>query len=427
MSSVASILFGLMPALTASAGMNDVLKESARGGTTGRRRFRQTMVALEVAASLVLLVCAALLIGSFLRVQQADLGFNAKNVLTFELLLPTSHYGAPERRIALYEAFRSRLQALPGVVSVGAADRIPFRTPQGGSSLRVLGRPVDPSAPQPMLRPSRVLPGYFESLSVPLLRGRNFTSADTTGSTQGAIIDEATALRFFPNGEDPIGRQVTGVEPGLTATIVGVVGSVKRRDLSAAPEMSVYHAATQKAGAAMTFTVRTATDPLAMIPAIRHELAELDPFLPLTRTVTMEQRLSDSLARRRLSMQLMIFFGLAALLLTATGLYGVLSYVVSQRRREVGIRVALGAQPRQVIELVAKQGLLPVAIGIAAGLGAALAAARLLTAGLYEMSPSDPLMYASVTGLLVLTAIAAVAVPARRAATVDPVTALQEE
>jgi ABC-type antimicrobial peptide transport system permease subunit len=242
-----------------------------------------------------------------------------------------------------------------------------------------------------------------------------------------AIIDEATALRFFPNGENPIGTQVTGVEPGLTATIVGVVGSVKRRDLSAAPEMSIYLAATQKAGAAMTFTVKTATDPLTMIPAIRHELANLDPLLPLTRAVTMEQRLSNSLARRRLSMQLMMFFGFAALLLAATGLYGVLSYVVNQRRREVGIRVALGAEPRQVIELVAKQGLLPVALGIAAGLGAAMAAARLLAAGLYEMSPNDPLVYMSVTGILVLTVIAAIAVPARRAATVDPVIALREE
>jgi putative ABC transport system permease protein len=424
-SSVASVLFGLIPAITTSAGLNDVLKESARGATPGRRRFRESMIALEVAASLVLLICAGLLIRSFLRVQQADPGFNARNVLTFELLLPASDYGEPERRIAFYEAFRSRLQAIPGVVSAGAVDRIPFGGLQGGSPLHVVGRPVDPSAPQPMLRPSRILPGYFESLGVPLLRGRNFTSADTKDATSVAIIDEATAHTFFSNGEDPIGRQVTG--GGLTATIVGVVGSVKRRDLSAAPEMSFYHAATQKAGAAMTFTVKTASDPLTMIPAIRHELVDLDPLLPLTRTVTMEQRLSDSLARRRLSMQLMVFFGLAALLLAATGLYGVLSYVVNQLRREVGIRVALVAQPRQVIELVAKQGLLPVALGIAAGLGASMAAARLLTAGLYEMSPNDPLVYASVTGILVLTAITAIAVPARRAATVDPVIALREE
>jgi ABC-type antimicrobial peptide transport system permease subunit len=174
-----------------------------------------------------------------------------------------------------------------------------------------------------------------------------------------AIIDEATAHRFFPNGEDPIGKQITG-GPGLTATIVGVVGSVKRRDLSTAPEMSVYYAATQRAGTAMTFTVKTAIDPLATIPAIRHELAQLDPFLPLTRLVTMAQRVSDSLARQRLSMQLMVFFGLAALFLAATGLYGVLSYIVNQRRREVAVRVAVGAQPRQVIELVVgKQGLLP--------------------------------------------------------------------
>ena len=262
---------------------------------------------------------------------------------------------------------------------------------------------------------------------MPLLRGRTFTSGDTTRITPVAIVDDLTARRFFPNGEDPIGRQITG-GPGLVATIVGVVGSVKRRDLSTAPEMSVYYAATQGAGTGMTFTVKTATDPLATIPAIRHELAQLDPFLPLTRPVTMEQRVSDSLARQRLSMQLMVFFGLAALFLAATGLYGVLSYIVNQRRREVAIRVAVGAQPRQVIELVvAKQGLLPVALGIAAGLAAAMAAARLLAARLYEISPIDPVVYASVTGLMVLTAITATVVPARRAATVNPVIALREE
>jgi predicted permease len=425
-SSAASMLFGLIPALTASAGLNDVLRESARGATSGRRRFRDGMVALQVAASLVLLVCAGLLTRSFLRAQQADPGFDASNVLTFDLLLPVAQYGEPARRIAFYEAFRSRLEAVPGVISASAADRIPFGL-QGGTSIHVVGRPVDARAPRPTLRPARVLPGYFESLGVPVRRGRSFTEADAMDAPPVAIIDEATARRIFPNGEDPIGRQVTGVEPDLTATIVGVVGSVKRRDLATAPEMSVYHAATQRAGTAMTFTVKTATDPLAMIPAIRAALAGLDPFLPVTRPVTMEQRVADSMARGRLSMQLMIFFGLAALLLAATGLYGVLSYVVNQRRREVGIRVALGAEPRQVIELVvAKQGLLPVAVGIAAGLAAAVAAARLLTARLYEISPIDPVVYVSVTGLLLLTAIAASAVPARRAATVDPVIALRE-
>jgi putative ABC transport system permease protein len=425
-SSATSVLFGLIPALTTSAGLNDVLKESARGATAGRRRFRESMVALQVAASLVLLICAGLLIRSFIRVQQADPGFDFRNVLTFELQLPASHYGEPERRIALFEALQSRLQAIPGVVTVGAADRIPFG-PQGGSTFGVVGRAVDPGSPQPTVRPARILPGYFESMRVPIRRGRDFTAADTRDTTRVAIIDEATARRFFPDGEDPIGRQVNDVEPGLTATIVGVVGTVKRRDLSTPPEMSVYHAATQTVGAAMTFTVKTATDPLAIVPAVRQQLSELDALLPLNRTITMEQRVTDSLARRRLSMQLMSFFGMAALLLAATGLYGVLSYVVNQRRREVVIRVALGAQPRQVIELVARQGLLSVAIGLGVGLAAALAVARLLRTGLYEMSPTDPIVYASVIGLLVLTAMTAIAIPARRAATVSPAVALREE
>jgi predicted permease len=426
-SSAASILFGLIPALATSAGVNDVLKESTRGATAGRRRLRESMVAIQVAASLVLLVCAGLLLRSFLRVQDADPGFNAANVLTFNVQLPVSHYGEPDRRVAFYEAFRSRLETLPGVAAAGAVDRIPFGGLQGGSSLRVVGRPVERGSPEPMLRPSRITPGYFESMSVPLRRGRYFTPADTATTGTVAIIDEATARRFFPDGEDPIGRQITGVQPGLTATIVGVVGTVKRHDLTVAPEMGVYHSATQQVGPSLTFTVKTATDPLAMIPAIRHELTELDPLLPLTRVVTMDQRLSDSLARRRLSMQLMMFFGIAALLLAATGLYGVLSYVVNQRRREMVIRVALGAQPRQVIELVSKQGLLSVTLGIGAGLATAFAVAQLLTSGLYEMSPHDPLVYASVTGILILTAFAAITVPALRAATVNPVVALREE
>jgi putative ABC transport system permease protein len=385
------------------------------------------MVALQVAASLVLLVCAGLLVQSFLRVERVDPGFNARNVLTFELLLPASGYAVPARRIALFEALRARLQTTLGVVAVGAVDRIPFGR-QGGSSMRVVGRPIDPRAPQPTLRPSRILPGYFDSLGVPLRRGRTFTAADTIDAGPVAIIDEATARRFFPEGEDPIGRQITGVEPGLTATIVGVAGSVKRRDLSLPAEMAVYHAATQSVGGALTFTVKTAVDPLALVPIIRRELAQLDPRLPLTRTVTMEQRLADSLARRRLSLQLMVFFGLAALLLAAIGLYGVLSYVVNQRRREVGIRVALGARPAQVIELVvAREGLMPVSLGIAAGLAVAIAATRLLAATLFEISPTDPAVYASVTALLLLTAIAAMAIPARRAATLDPVMALREE
>lgn len=425
-SSGASVFFGLVSAFATSAVLHDTLKASARGSTLGRRRFRASMVALQVAASLVLLVCAGLLIRSVLRLQQTDPGFDAGQVLTFELRLPESHYGESARRIALFEALRVRLQALPGVIAVGAADRIPFGR-QGGSSLRVVGRPVDPG-PEPMVRPSRVLPGYVESMGVPVRRGRSFTAADVAASGPVALIDEATALRFFPGDQDPIGRQITGVEPGLTATIVGVIGSVKRRDLSGAPEMSVYHAATQQAGPAMTFTVKTATEPLALVPAIRHQLAELDPLLPLTRVVTMEQRLADSVARQRLSMQLMVFFGFAALLLSATGLYGVLSYIVSQRRREVGIRVALGAQRRQVIELVvARQGLLPLAFGLVAGLASAFAVARLLAAGNHEIRANDPMVYVAVTLLLVVTALAAIAIPARRAATVDPVIALRQE
>jgi predicted permease len=426
-SSVASLLFGLIPALATSAGVSDALKASARGTTAGRQRARGSMVALQVAASLVLLVCAGLLLRSFVRLQQVDPGFAAGSVVTFELLLPPTPYGEPARRADFYSAFRSRLTAIPGVVAAGATDRIPFGR-QGGSPLFVVGRAVDPGAPRPMLRPSRILPGYFESMGIPLVRGRRFTESDRADTGAVAIIDEATARRFFPDGADPIGQRITGVEPGLTSTIVGIAGSVKRRELASEPEMSVYHAATQRAGASMIFTVKTSTDPLGVVPAIRRELVALDPFLPLTRVVTMEQRVADSLARRRLSVQLLSFFGVTALLLAAAGLYAVLSYVVQQRRREVGIRMALGAHPRHVIALVvARQGLWPVGLGLTGGLLASVAAGRLLASGLYELSPTDPGVYVSVAGLLAVTAMGAMAIPARRAARLDPAAVLKAD
>jgi ABC-type antimicrobial peptide transport system permease subunit len=202
---------------------------------------------------------------------------------------------------------------------------------------------------------------------------------------------------------------------------------VKQRDLAIDPLMSIYHSATQRVDLPLTFTVRTATDPVALVPLMRRELASLDALLPLTRIVTMEERLAGSMARRRLSMQLISFFGLAALLLAATSLYGVLSYIVSQRRRELVIRTALGAQPRQVMELVARQGVMPVALGVAGGLAAAVAATRLLTGALYAISPLDPIVYMAVTGVLVMTAMLAIGIPARRAASVDPALALRDE
>jgi putative ABC transport system permease protein len=425
-SAAASILFGLAPALeSARVDLNDALKDTARGTSGGRRRLRQVLVSVEVAASLVLLTGAGLLVRSFARIEQTDPGFQAANVLTFHLVLPTAQYRDQAKRVALFDSVISRVRALPGVVVAGAIDTLPLSGNNGGRNLDIIGRKENPGEPQPIVGVRHVTPGYFEAMGIPLRRGRFITGADGKDAPLVAVIDETIAHRYFPK-EDPIGHQVSG--PGdKPATIVGVVGAVKHIDLAAPPQIALYHATAQEPGYAMTFTVKTAADPLALLSAVRPEVAAVDPYLPVSRTVTMEQRLSDSLARRRIAVELMIVFAALAALVAAIGIYGVLSYLVDQRRRELAIRIALGAQAGQVVRLVTAQGAWPVAAGILAGLGGAFAATRLMQTLLFEVSPTDPMVFGGVVALLTLVAVTAVAIPARRATRVDPLVALREE
>jgi predicted permease len=295
----------------------------------------------------------------------------------------------------------------------------------GGRNLEIIGRKETPGDPQPIASVRHVTPGYFEAMGIPLRRGRFITAADVKNAQLVALIDETIAHRYFSK-EDPIGHQVSGPQD-KPATIVGVVAAVKHNDLGEPPQIALYEAAAQEPGYTMTFTVKTAGDPLAILPAVRREVAAVDPYLPLTRSATMEQRLSDSLARRRIAVELMTVFAALAALVAAIGIYGVLSYLVDQRRRELAIRMALGARAGQVVRLVTAQGAWPVAAGILAGLGGAFAATRLMQALLFEVSPTDPIVFGGVVALLSLVALAAVAIPARRATRVDPVVALREE
>ena len=242
-----------------------------------------------------------------------------------------------------------------------------------------------------------------------------------------AILDEVAVAKFFAPGDNPIGQRIRDVEPGLISTVVGVVGAVKNRDLAEPEEGAVYHAASQKAEAAMTFTVKSASESLSVLSAARHVVARVDPLIPLARISTMEQWLADSLARRRLAMQLIVFFGLAAILLAATGLYGVLSFAVEQRRREMGIRMALGARPGQIVGLIARHGSLPVALGLFVGLTVAAAFAKVLASSLYGVRPHEIAVYAAVACLTASIATAAILIPAGRASSLDPCVTLREE
>jgi putative ABC transport system permease protein len=427
LSIAASVVFGLAPALEVSkTDLNDALKEGSRGSTGGRRWLRESMVALEVAASLILLIGAGLLIRSFTRLERADPGFRADGVLTAQMILPAAQYKQPAQLGAFQKSLLERVRSLPGVLKADAINFMPFSNVYSASSFTIVGHPFNPNDPSPVVIQSRTGPQYFEAMGIRLIRGRAFNAADDLGTTPVAVIDETTAKKFFAN-LDPIGLQVSSPLPNVNCTVVGVVAAVKYRDLSAPPEPIIYYSAAQMPPVLVNLAIRTAGDPLALIAPLRREVAALDSNLPLSRAGTLERRMADSLARQRFSIQLMAVFAALAALLAAIGIYGVLAYLVDQRRREFGIRVALGARAGDVLTLVLRQGSIPVAVGLIAGIAGSLALTRLLKSLLYEVSATDPLIFGAVSLGLIAVSIVAMSIPARRATRVDPLDALRQE
>ena len=427
LSIAASVVFGLAPALEVSkTDLNDALKEGSRGSTGGRRWLRESMVALEVAASLILLIGAGLLIRSFTRLERADPGFRADGVLTAQMILPAAQYKQPAQLGAFQKSLLERVRSLPGVLKADAINFMPFSNVYSASSFTIVGHPFNPNDPSPVVIQSRTGPQYFEAMGIRLIRGRAFNAADDLGTTPVAMIDETTAKKFFAN-LDPIGLQVSSPLPDVNCTVVGVVAAVKYRDLSVPPEPIIYYSAAQMPPVLVNLAIRTAGDPLALIAPLRHEVASLDSNLPVSRAGTLERRMADSLARQRFSIQLMAVFAALAALLAATGIYGVLAYLVDQRRREFGIRVALGARAGDVLTLVLRQGSIPVAVGLIAGIAGSLALTRLLKSLLYEVSATDPLIFGAVSLGLIAVSIVAMSIPARRATRVDPLDALRQE
>jgi predicted permease len=294
-----------------------------------------------------------------------------------------------------------------------------------GSAVQVVGHPRDPGEPTQVVRQTRTSPGFFQTLGIPLLRGRDFLPSDEQGSPPAVIIDETTAHMLFAD-RDPLGMQLTLPMPGANFTIVGIAAATKSNNLSAPPLPRAYYLGPQVFFPVVALLIKTTGDPLALTNAVRHEIAALDSNLPVT-SLTMEQILSDSVARQRFAIELMAVFAAIAAFLAGIGIYGVLAYLVDQRHREFGIRIALGASSRDVLLLVMRQGSIPIAAGLAAGFAVALALTRLLKTLLYEISPTDPGIFAAAPLFLIAIALIAMVLPARRATRSDPLEALRHE
>ena len=425
------ILFGLAPALGASRiDLDESLKEGARGFTGGvrARRFRGGLVVCEVGLALVLVIGGGLLIHSLKNLLAVYIGFNPKNIITMELNLPSSRYPKNEDRLALFQNAVARVKALPGVLGASVTSKLPLAGMSNNGDVWVEGGPIGSEFQGPLVEFSYVMPGYFRTLGIPSLEGRTLTSADTTAAPEVAVINETLARHFWPH-ESPLGKRFTRSKPPQWIEVVGVVGDVRQSWSLANPPMpEAYFPYAQFADYDdLYLVVRSALDPASLIQSVRAQLLNLDPDLPAYHIETMEQVRSARAAGPRFRGVLMTLFALVALTLAATGIYGVMAYAVSERTHEIGVRMALGAVPRDVLRTVVSQGMALTLVGVVAGLAGAFALTRFLASFLYGVLPTDPGTFAGASLLLVGAAALACYIPARRATKVDPMEALRYE
>ena len=437
LSVLAGVAFGLLPAWRVTRpNLQSTLAQgrhgsSAAGGFLSRRdSLRRVLVGGEIALSVVLLVAAGLLVRSFARVQQVPPGFNPRDVTTFELTLTGPRYAEPPAVLEAYRQLWQRLSSLPGVTAAGGVSALPLSQMMAWGPITVEGRVPAPGEAFVNADIRVVAADYFEAMQIPLLLGRRFDEHDTRDQPRVIVVDDALAAALWP-GQDPLGKRVRsgGFDAHATTpwlTVVGVVGRIKQDRLDGESRIALYHPHTQYPTRSLYVTLRGKAGAV-LAPALRDEVRGLDPELPVYGLRTMTDRVETSLARRRFSMLLLCLFAVLALTLGTIGTYGLIAYQVSQGTRELGIRAALGASPRRILAFVLREGMAVAVLGVAAGLGTAAALTRAMQSLLFGVSSADPLTFLSVASVLLLAALAACYLPARRAAAIDPVTSLRSD
>jgi putative ABC transport system permease protein len=427
------VIFGLAPAIQATRfNQIETLKEGGRDAATGGsgKRLRSLLVMSEVAVSLVLLIGAGLLINSFMRLRNVDPGFRADNLLTMKIVLPEPKYAKFQPRAAFYTDLVQRVQSLAGVRSAAVTTNLPLYRQGNSISISIEGRPAPPPGQELIVVTRVISPGYFDTMGIPLLKGRQLTDQDTETSPNVIVISETMARRFWP-GEDPVGKRLAAGRvrtPDDWIQVVGVVKDVRQFELTADPKPQMYLSYRQ-AGffAPRDLVVKTDVDPATMASTVRKAVWDIDKDQPVSNIRTMEEILAESIARQRFSMLLLAIFAGVALVLAGVGIYGVMSYSVAQRTHEIGIRMALGAQTGAVLKLAVGYGMKLVIVGIVVGLIAAFALTRVMATLLFGVTATDPATFTLISLLLIAVAALASYIPARRATKVNPIIALRYE
>ena len=423
--------------------LNEALKAGGRGesGQGTRTRLRSALVVSEISLSLVLLAGAGLMVRSFVERQRADLGIRTENVLALEISLPQDKYEDKNKSIAFYQQLLVRVGALPGVIKAGAVNIVPISgNGNNNGPFQIVGRPPFPKGQEPFVEFRVATPGYFDAIGNTLRQGRSFTEEDDAKAARVVLINETFAKRFF-RGQEPIGQRLDfGGGANETREVIGVVADVKNDDLDEQADPSVYLPYAQNVWRTMNVVIHASQegspagqsgagrqDPTRLVSAVRSEVHALDPNLPVYNVKTVTQMIDERISPKRLMTYILGVFALVALLLAAVGIYGVMSYAVTQRTQEIGIRIALGAQTLDVLKLVVKNGMVLCLIGVIIGLPAAFALTRLLANFLFRVTPTDAVTFAVVSISLIVVALFACYVPARRATKVDPLVALRHE